>query len=329
MSQASGLVADSAVDVEPEIDAAVLSALDPAVCSAIDPALGRFAPIALDELVSEAELLTRVDRKYLVPVAEAVAILHELDPHCRVLDIDGRRAFGYDSVYFDTADHLAFRLTAQRRRRRFKLRTRSYLDTGGTFLELKTKSGRGRTVKERVPCAASDRGRIAPAAAAYVAERLQQRGIDADLVPELHPTLVSRYRRATLLLPGGSRATFDDRLRWRDARSGRSLHLPHYVIIESKSAGTATALDRELWRRGHRPGGLSKFGTGTAALHPELPSNRWSRVLRGPFADAERALETEPTSYAEPTAHAGPVFHTEPTVAAEQTFDPDQRKKSR
>ena len=48
-------------------------------------------------------------------------------------------------------------------------------------------------------------------------------------------------------------------------------------------AGGASALDRALWREGHRPLGISKFGTGTAALHPELPSNKWARVLRDPF----------------------------------------------
>ena len=86
--------------------------------------------VSLQDLVSQAELLTRVDRKYLLREHSARAILDSAAEGARVLEIAGRREFAYDSVYFDTPDHLSYRLTAQRRRRRFKLRTRSYLDTG-------------------------------------------------------------------------------------------------------------------------------------------------------------------------------------------------------
>ncbi|MBL3699562.1 polyphosphate polymerase domain-containing protein [Leucobacter luti] len=251
--------------------------------------LNQLRPVGLDELVTEAELLTRVDRKYLVPLDAAVALLERLDPATRVLEIGGRREFSYDSVYFDTADHLSYRLTAQRRRRRFKLRTRSYLDTGTAFLELKTKSGRGSTVKERIAYAPADRARITPAGGAYLGALLERHGHDAALVSELQPALVSRYRRTTLLLPEGSRATIDTHLRWADC-AGRgdaaAIALPTHVILESKSAGRISELDRALWRAGHRPSGISKFGTGTAALHPELPGNKWARALAGPFAQA-------------------------------------------
>lgn len=244
--------------------------------------LERFDPVPLDELVAEAELLTRFDRKYLVPVDVAAAILDRIDARSRVLEIDGRREFAYDSVYFDTPEHLSYRLTAQRRRRRFKLRTRSYVDTGDAFLELKTKSGRGSTIKDRVACDPGDRARISGEGRVHVAALLAQQGHDPGIVERLRPSLVSRYRRATLLLDG-SRATFDTRLQWTALPDGRSLGLRDYAIVESKSPGPPSELDRMLWRRGHRPLGISKFGTGTAALHPELPGNKWARVLRGPF----------------------------------------------
>ena len=240
-----------------------------------------FDPISLDELVREAELLARVDRKYLLPVDVATGVMAGLDPRTRVLEIDGRRDFAYESVYFDTDDHLAYRLTAQRRRRRFKLRTRSYLDTGGCFLELKTKSGRGATVKQRIDYDPEDRARLTPRGRDYASRALHAHGHGAALAHRLRPTLISRYRRTTLLLPEGSRATFDSRMQW--CSDGREVGLSDHVIVETKSAGGASALDRALWREGHRPLGISKFGTGTAALHPELPSNKWARVLRDPF----------------------------------------------
>lgn len=245
-----------------------------------------FAPVSLEELVAEAELLTRVDRKYLLPEDQAAEIIASFADDTRVLEIDGRREFSYDSVYFDTDDDLAYRLTAQRRRRRFKLRTRTYVDTGGSFLELKTKSGRGSTVKRRIPYDTADRARLTPEGGAYVAQLLDDEGHDPAIVDQLYPSLISRYRRTTLLLSCGSRATVDTALRWSDT-DGETIDLPGFAIVESKSAGRPNALDRALWRAGHRPSGISKFGTGTAALRPDLPDNKWSRTLRGPFALAE------------------------------------------
>ncbi len=50
--------------------------------------------------------------------------------------------------------------------------------------------------------------------------------------------------------------------------------------METKTATTPCGVDRLLWSLGHRPTAISKFATGLAALHPELPHTRWRRVLR-------------------------------------------------
>ncbi|MGO3485578.1 MAG: VTC domain-containing protein, partial [Cellulosimicrobium funkei] len=162
-------------------------------------ALHPLAGVDLDELVGTAALLTRVDRKYVLPVDDAVAVLDALarTTAARVLEIDGTRSAAYESVYFDTPDLASFRLTATRRRRRFKVRTRTYLDSGTSFLEVKTRAARGTTFKQRVAhdCpTALDGGRE------FVHRTLAAEGIDG--VPEhaLAPGLVSRYRRTTLLL---------------------------------------------------------------------------------------------------------------------------------
>ena len=38
-----------------------------------------------------------------------------------------------------------------------------------------------------------------------------------------------------------------------------------------------------LWAAGNRPVTISKFGVGMAALHPQLPANKWNRTLRRYF----------------------------------------------
>lgn len=241
-----------------------------------------FEPISLTELVDEAELLTRRDRKYLLPVTKVDELLRGLDPRTRVLEIDGARTFTYDSVYFDTSDHLAYRLTMQGHRHRFKLRTRTYVDTQTSYLEVKTKDGRRNTVKQRIEYSPTDRTRITQSGLAFAAERLEPHG-HRHIVGKLLPVMSNRYSRTTLLLPCGSRATLDSGLFWSSV-NGRSVNSRDFAIVESKAVDRASSLDRLVWRSGYRPTGISKFGVGTALLHPELPHNKWTRVLNGPLA---------------------------------------------
>jgi hypothetical protein len=243
------------------------------------------APLTLAELVAEAELLSRVDRKYLLPLDEVTGLVAALGPGTRVLDIEGERAPVYETVYFDTPDLLSYRLAAHSRRRRFKIRTRTYVDTGGAYLEVKTRGARSMTIKERVDYDPRDRARLTADGRMAAGEALEAIGVGADRAEELAPVLVTRYRRTTLVPAGaGIRATLDTELGWVHA-DGTRLATPGLAILETKSPAGPSALDRALWCRGHRPVGISKYGTGLAALHPELPSNKWSRVIRGYFTE--------------------------------------------
>jgi hypothetical protein len=252
----------------------------------------RFAAVSLEQLIAEAALQTRIDRKYVLPHDAAVRVIDTLDSSIRILDTAGTRAFRYESVYFDTPDLLSFRLAAQPRRRRFKLRTRTYVDSRTAFLEVKTRGARRATVKDRVAYAVPDRRILTDEAREYAAEALDAIGVAGSRADDLDMRLTTRYRRATFVAPDGSaRSTVDTDLEWREA-SGLTLATPGLAIIETKSGSAASEFDRALWRAGHRPVRISKYATGLAALHPELPRNRWSRLLRGPFADARRSAPT-------------------------------------
>ena len=240
--------------------------------------------ITLDELVAAAALQTRVDRKYILRSDDAQAVLQQLDSSTRVLEIDGQRASAYESVYFDTPELLSYRMAATGRRRRFKLRTRSYVDTEESYLEMKTRGSRGTTVKDRLPYEMRDRDSLTRDGREYADAALDGIGIPRPEDLYLVPTIVTRYRRATLYLPGSqSRTTIDTDLSW-ETDDGNVLRLPRSVIIETKSGQRTSEVDRLLWSHGHRPATISKFGTGLAAMRHDLPSNKWARVLRHHFA---------------------------------------------
>jgi hypothetical protein len=248
----------------------------------IDPLvepLGLLAPLDLEELDATAALLVRRDRKYIVRAELAAEALARLASISRILEIEGRRRFRYESVYFDTPDRASYLGAARRRRWRFKVRTRSYLDSGRCLIEVKTRDPRGRTVKVRREHPIASRERLDAAARAF-AGRCQMIGASSAV---LAPALLTRYVRATLCIgPAAGRVTLDTDLEARTP-DGRVASLPGMVIIETKSAGPPSEADRVLWSLGARPVRVSKFCTGLAAMRPELPANRWGRALRYPW----------------------------------------------
>jgi hypothetical protein len=251
-------------------------------------ALARLDPVTLDELVAGAELLSRIDRKYVLTAEAADAVLAGVDERARVLEIDGVRASLYETTYFDTPDLLSYRLAAHGRRRRFKLRARRYVGTGTAFLEMKTRGGRGLTIKERIAQDASAVDRLTAPGREYAETAIEGLGFGGEVADALAPTLRTAYRRRTLALPDGSRATVDSDLEWMDA-AGARMRRGGLVIVETKSAVRVSSLDRRLWAAGIRPATISKFATGLAAMRPDLPSNKWSRVLRTHFPPPPRA----------------------------------------
>lgn len=242
--------------------------------SPVDHALATFEPISLDGANDIAELQTRTDRKYLVDESTLWQLLDGLAPTVRVLEIDGTQGCDYSSTYFDTDDFALYRAAVQGRRRRFKVRSRTYGDTGPCFLEVKAKGGRGVNVKSRIQCARDDRDEITRDGLDFVGGLVG----DPGLAAALRPVLTTDYTRSTLIDPADcTRLTFDRHLRCTDTREASAVL--DAVVVETKSAGAPSATDRWLWRHQVRPTKVSKFCTGLAVLRPELPANKWHRVI--------------------------------------------------
>ncbi len=239
--------------------------------------------ISLGEVISQAALQTRVDRKFLLTPAQFTRFADRLGEDFDVMDIDGRRVFGYESTYFDTFDFEQYRAHRQGRRRRYKVRSRSYVDTGLSMFEIKTKGLRGATVKHRMEQPLHAARHLNAATSAFLAEVLEREY--AQSVPDLLPVLDSSYRRATFVDPvGGERVTADVELAYGSGR--RRVHGPELIVVETKTANGRGRCDQALAELGIREVSMSKYCIGVALLNPHLPANRWARLLRHSFYPA-------------------------------------------
>lgn len=242
----------------------------------VNAVVDRLPPISLPELERAAGLMNRVDRKYFVPRDLLGALLDRLEG-ARALEIDGMRAFRYRSVYLDSPDFRFYRQHVQRRRHRFKVRSRAYLDSGGCQLEVKSKGLRGMTLKQRMPHDAAHPGDLGEADRGFIEEIAD---VDAS---ELRPVLQTDYRRSTIV-QDDHRITIDSELVFSGA--GRRVTGPDDLLVETKSAGGASELDRMLVHCGIRPHSVSKYCLAASLLYPQLPGNDWSRIRRRYWGDA-------------------------------------------
>jgi len=237
--------------------------------------LGALPAISLDHLRAEAEFLTRKDRKYLVPASLLPDFFARLDGEARILEIDGQRLFTYITPYFDDPERSLYLLAARKRPNRFKVRTRFYADSNVQFLEVKLRDSQGRTVKHRIDHRDGRLETLTGDELDWIAQ-FPQIGTGSR---QLRHCVTTEYRRATLVLPNGAgRVTIDQDLRFIKPEGG-CYDLSGLLTIETKSAGKPTSADRVLWRLGARPVAMSKFATGMGLFHPDLPANRWNRVL--------------------------------------------------
>ena len=247
--------------------------------SALRRGAAQLDPISLTEVLAVAELQSRVDRKYLVTPDQFDEFIQACGDTLRVLEINGLRDFRYESIYFDTPGLAAYHRAATGRRARFKVRTRTYVDSNECMLEVKTRGGRSETVKERMPYQVEHRERLEPQAETFVAQRIGPNGAAGSLSPVLR----TRYSRMTLVDPTeGTRVTCDARLLCT-APGGANAGMDTHVLVEVKSLGSATPVDRVLWAMGERPLPISKYCVGLAMVQPHLRANRWNRTLRRYF----------------------------------------------
>lgn len=240
--------------------------------------LGAFPAISLGEM-DAVRLMNRVDTKYVTDEAVLSALLSDAcAAGYRVLEVDGGRISPYATLYYDTEDLKMFTDHRNKRLTRQKVRTRTYLASGATFLEVKRKRNNGRTKKKRTAVPAADYAdfREDPAACRFLAEKSD---FPAD---RLSPSLETVFRRITLVNPAMTeRLTIDTRVGFANPRTGREASLRDAVVIELKQDGRAESpMKRILLGRRVKPLRMSKYCIGVTLTDPSARPGRFKMKVR-------------------------------------------------
>ena len=246
--------------------------------SRLDKAVSSIPPITLEEM-DGVKLLNRIDSKYLTDEATLLKVLEDARAAgYRALEAEGEKISPYNSVYYDTPELRMFLDHHNRRLVRQKVRTRVYVNSGDSYLEIKRKNNKGRTKKKRIGIPESELEGFAGDAAAceYLAKH------SAFTAGMISPVLSTAFRRITLVNPAKTeRLTIDTSLFFTNFRTGKRASLLDTVIIELKQDGhAASQMKGILLDNRVKPARVSKYCVAVTLTDPSVKSNRFRIKLR-------------------------------------------------
>lgn len=239
--------------------------------------LDRMEPIALSDMKT-IRLMNRIDTKYIATEYDLEQVLEMARDEYYVQEIDGKRTGLYDTIYYDTESADMYVLHHNRKLQRQKIRTRTYVDSGIAFLEIKNKNNRGRTKKVRIPIGLEDfRGFTAnPEACDFIYNESKYP------LTRLSPHVRTSFERITLVNKRKTeRLTIDMGLAFENLRTGQVRKLPGMVIIELKQDGLAYSEMKDILQHLRvQPRKISKYCVGTVFTNPDVRTNRFKEKIR-------------------------------------------------
>ncbi|MEI6047866.1 MAG: polyphosphate polymerase domain-containing protein [Bacteroidota bacterium] len=226
----------------------------------IHASLGSFLAVGLDEM-DGIRLMNRVEMKYLFSVRKLPYLLDNLSGIYKVLEIDMIRVFPYHTTYLDTSGFLFYHQQLTGKLARHKVRYRRYESTGVTFLEVKKRTNKNRTIKWRIE---NNLNSNFPDenAASFIQEYIPYDS------PDLRPVLINGFTRITLAgIELKERITIDYDLTF-SSPDGIKAELPFLAIAELKREGFSgqSPFSKIIKQNGIRSTGFSKYSIGNSLL---------------------------------------------------------------
>ncbi len=231
----------------------------------INSLLDCFQDISLKEL-DTLKLMNRLDTKYVMPAHKIPALLKKAMENYVVVQIDGQKAMGYKTCYIDTTDRQLYINHQNGRLNRFKIRYRTYLSTNSTFLEIKRKTNKGKTLKSRIQV--EQYGSLSDNDISFMGSKVNLPQKPVEVAMENH-----FYRITLASFKTNERITIDFGLGF--SNSNNQVEMPQICIVELKREKTVgkTPMQLILKNLSVYQRGFSKYCMGMALLNPGLKQN--------------------------------------------------------
>ena len=236
-----------------------------------DIILKSFSPITLEE-IDAVRLQNRIDFKYLFGEENLKGFLEAMYPFYYVLEMNRRRFSTYHTNYYDTPGLDLYKLHHNGKLNRFKVRERTYTEDQLSFLEVKRKINKGRTIKKRMLVE-----NTLTSGEAGLFEFVQR---ESSLNPSiLRPVIQINFERITLVNKSmNERLTIDRNIRFITSSTEKSAG--KLVIAEIKQGSKAESPFKKLMKEYHiREGSMSKYCMGIASCMNDVKKNNFKPDL--------------------------------------------------
>lgn len=232
--------------------------------------------ISLDEMKS-VKLMNRTDTKFVAPRCALAQILKRATKMEYMVQYTTGVLNSYSTIYYDTLGLEMYTMHHNRKLCRQKVRSRTYIESEISFLEIKNKNNRGRTKKIRISVPDTDTTQIKENAEAVEFIEKNTKYVFSDL----RPSLTTEFSRITLVNKEKTeRITIDLNVNFHNFIHNNDGNLNDIIIIELKQDGQYVSTMRQILRDLRiMPFKISKYCVGTALTNPDAKSNRFKKKI--------------------------------------------------
>ena len=233
--------------------------------------LNKFTTISLYEL-KKVQLLRRFDTKYFFHINKLEPILESMNKDYKILKIKDIVKQSYKTYYYDDKNQSTYIKHLNCKKNREKIRFRKYLEADDIFLEVKCKSNKGVTIKNRLKTLKKDN--LSQNQKDFISEYSSLNPDNLDLEN------INSFNRVTFADNKFThRLTIDTNFNFFYKK--HEVSIPNLVIIEVKeSRGNTKSLLKDILKKNRiKKNRISKYCISTVLLNKNIKSNNFKKTI--------------------------------------------------
>lgn len=226
--------------------------------------INSFKAISLFE-IKKIKLMDRIDLKYIIPINKISELFNLMTKEYLIQKKDENIISYYNTLYYDTIDYKMYLEHHNERYPRQKIRIRKYLDNNESYIEIKTKNNKKRTIKKRIRLESTTKNDVIN----FINSTSEYKYED------LLPSIETDFSRITFVNKSlKERITIDYNLYFKNHRTKHNYNIYNIAVLELKQEGRGESKTKEILNTLRiQPSGFSKSCIGQALTNPNIKQN--------------------------------------------------------